>query len=250
MCKMGRTLLVLAAVQALGAAAAWGAGDSAPTGWAPVSWGQSGWVQVSAREAYHVPVPSMQVMRFILAFRRTVHQQYDFSCGSAAVATLLTYQYGRPTTEAAVFQQMYATGNQAQIRKEGFSLLDMKRYLDSLGYVADGVRVPLSTLIEIGVPAIALIADHGYRHFVVVKGANATEVILGDPAVGRRVMSRRAFRAARIGNLFFVIRNDLNAARFNLPADWASPTAPPLATSVPRYSLALEFLEIPSASRF
>src|SRR5690606_40798166 len=55
----------------------------------------------------------------------------DFSCGSAATATLLTYQYGHPVTELEVFRQMYAQGDQARIRKEGFSLLDMRRYLQS-----------------------------------------------------------------------------------------------------------------------
>ena len=207
-------------------------------------------IQVSGGESYSVPVHTLQQMRFYWAFRRTVHQQYDFSCGSAALATLLTYQYGRPTTETAVFRTMYAVGNQAQIRIEGFSLLDMKRYLQSLGYVADGVRVPLSTLIKIGIPAIALITDHGYRHFVVVKGANAYRVVLGDPALGRRVMSRQAFARVRVGNLFFVIRNDLNIARFNLPADWASATPPPLFLGVDRHSLALEFLDIPNGNRF
>ena len=209
-----------------------------------------GMIQVSAGESYSVPVHTLQQMRYEWAFRRTVHQRYDFSCGSAALATLLTYQYGRPTTETAVFRSMYAVGNQAQIRVEGFSLLDMKRYLQSLGYVADGVRVPLSTLIRIGIPAIALITDHGYRHFVVVKGANAYRVVLGDPALGRRVMSRKAFARVRVGNLFFVIRNDLNIARFNLPADWRSATPPPLFLGVDRHSLALEFLEVPNGNRF
>ncbi len=207
-------------------------------------------VQTSASESLSIPVRTFQQMRLEQAFRRTIHQQYDFSCGSAAVATLLTYQYGRPTSEMSVFKAMYAVGNQAQIRAKGFSLLDMKRYLQSLGYTADGVRVSLSTLIKVGVPAIALITDHGYRHFVVVKGADATQVVIGDPALGRRVLSRRAFEAARVGNLFFVIRSDLHAARFNLASDWESSTAPPMFAGVNRRSLATEFLEIPNASVF
>ncbi len=206
--------------------------------------------QTSASESLSIQVRSLKEMKLEQAFRRTIHQQFDFSCGSAAVATLLTYQYGRPTSEMAVFRAMYAVGNQAQIRAKGFSLLDMKRYLQSLGYTADGVRVSLNTLIKVGVPAIALITDRGYRHFVVVKGADATQVVIGDPALGRRVLSRRAFEAARVGNLFFVIRSDLHAARFNLAADWGSPTAPPMFAGVNRNSLAAELLEIPNASVF
>ncbi|WP_204283799.1 C39 family peptidase, partial [Klebsiella pneumoniae] len=69
-------------------------------------------------------------------FRTVVRQQYDYSCGSAAVATLLRYHYGRPTVESDVFSAMWRSGDQAQIKRAGFSMLDMKRYLDSQGYMA------------------------------------------------------------------------------------------------------------------
>ena len=69
-----------------------------------------------------------------------------------------------------MFERMYASGNRAKIRAEGFSLLDMRRYLRSVGYEADGFELPLDKLLEEGVPAIVLLNDRGYRHFVVVKG--------------------------------------------------------------------------------
>src|SRR5437899_5579433 len=34
-----------------------------------------------------------------IPFRTVVRQQFDFSCGSAALATLLTYHFERPITE-------------------------------------------------------------------------------------------------------------------------------------------------------
>src|SRR3954451_23242215 len=68
---------------------------------------------------------------------RTLIQKYDFSCGSAAVATLLTHHYNYPVTEEAVFKEMYENGDQEKIHKEGFSLLDMKRYLAAHGFDAD-----------------------------------------------------------------------------------------------------------------
>ncbi|MDV7389798.1 hypothetical protein RZS08_00535, partial [Arthrospira platensis SPKY1] len=40
--------------------------------------------------AVSVPTVSLKGARFIA----TLRQQYDFSCGSAAVATLLTHHYG------------------------------------------------------------------------------------------------------------------------------------------------------------
>ncbi len=41
---------------------------------------------------------------------------------------------------------MFERGDQAKIRKEGFSMLDMKRYLESLGLRADGFELPVDRL--------------------------------------------------------------------------------------------------------
>jgi len=207
-------------------------------------------VQTDAYESANFHVHTLRELKLMRAFSRTWHQQYDFSCGSAAVATLLTFQYDRPIDETTVFKEMYAVGDQAQIRAKGFSLLDMKRFLESRGYLADGVRSPLDTLAGLGIPAIALITDHGYRHFVVVKGADKTRVLLGDPALGKRIMSRHDFEAARVGNIFFVIRSHRNLAHFNSALDWGGGLQPPLYAGIERGSLALEFLTIPNESRF
>ncbi|MDQ6880994.1 MAG: C39 family peptidase, partial [Pseudomonadota bacterium] len=110
----------------------------------------------------------------------TVHQQYDFSCGSAALATLLTHHYGHPAAEQEILHAMYDLGDQDKIHREGFSLLDMKRYLAGLGYVADGFQQPLEKLRDAGLPAIVLINEQGYRHFVVIKGLEDGRVLLGD----------------------------------------------------------------------
>jgi predicted double-glycine peptidase len=37
-------------------------------------------------------------------YKATLAQQYDFSCGSAALATLLTYNYNIPVSEQDVFK--------------------------------------------------------------------------------------------------------------------------------------------------
>src|SRR3546814_9136042 len=75
---------------------------------------------------------------------------------------------------------MYDHGDQARIRKEGFSLLDIRGYLQSQGYKADGFVLPIDKLFEEGLPAIVLLNDRGYRHFVVVKGLRGGRVLVGD----------------------------------------------------------------------
>ncbi|MEM8786388.1 MAG: peptidase C39, partial [Pseudomonadota bacterium] len=75
--------------------------------------------------------------------QNVVRQQLDYSCGAAAMATLMTYGIGRPTSEAEVIAAMITdlVENERETReKEGFSLLDMKRYAESIGLQAQGFR--------------------------------------------------------------------------------------------------------------
>lgn len=154
-------------------------------------------------------------------FRSTIQQQYDYSCGSAALATLLTHHYHDASTESEVFKWMYDNGNQEKIRREGFSLLDMKNYLEAHGYKADGYYVSLDKLADAGVPAIVLINMKGYRHFVVVKGVTDKRVLVGDPSAGVRIILRDEFENMWNG-LVFIIRNKnkLTENNFNRMAEW------------------------------
>lgn len=128
-----------------------------------------------------------------IPFRTVVRQQYDYSCGSAAVATMLRFHYGLAVNEAEVFQSMYQRGDQARIRSVGFSMLDMRTYLEGRGFRADGLRLSLDRLATLDVPAIALITHDNYRHFVVVKGVSADRVLVGDPTFGIQTYSRAEF---------------------------------------------------------
>ena len=180
-----------------------------------------------------IPVTSMRQARLA----STLLQQYDFSCGSAAVATLLTHHYGYPVSEATVFEHMYRNGDQQKIRREGFSLLDMKRFLQAHGFEADGFEQPLDKLAEARAPAIVLINENGYLHFVVVKGLRGERVLIGDPANGTRAVSRSAFQASWQSGLLFVVHNRMDTARFNLAADWRAAPAAPLTAGVNRADL-------------
>ncbi len=154
-------------------------------------------------------------------FYKTVRQQFDFSCGSAALATLLTYHYGMKLDEQQVIGQMYAVGDQPKIEREGFSMLDMKNYLASIGLRADGYKESLDKLTKVGVPAIVLINRGGYLHFVVIKGVTKDKVLLADPSLGARVEDRKVFES-QWNNILFVINDRMNIGRknFNTAAAW------------------------------
>lgn len=183
---------------------------------------------------YAVHVTSLKEARF----KATTRQQYDFSCGSAAVATLLSHHYGYPVTEQSVFEEMFARGDQAKIRQEGFSLLDMKAYLNAHQFQADGFELPLAKLLEAGLPAIVLISDNGYHHFVVVKGMRDGRILIGDPSSGTRAVSRADFESVWVNKLLFVIHNKQAQAKFNDEADWLVAPKAPLTAGVSLDSLA------------
>lgn len=196
----------------------------------------------------NVPAVSMQESKF----SQVVRQQYDFSCGSAALATLLTFHYGRETNEQEAFSAMYEIGDKQKIAKAGFSLLDMKSYLESINLQADGYQSSLDTLASAAVPAIALINYRGYRHFVVIKGIQGDEVLIGDPALGLKFMTRYEFEELWDNGVLFIIKNlpDVGRQHFNKRAEWASIARAPLGSALPVDSLAKLTVELPRLGDF
>ncbi|MFG6159450.1 C39 family peptidase [Halomonas sp. 1390] len=178
---------------------------------------------------------------------RVIRQEYDFSCGSAAVATLLTYHYQRDTTEAEVFETMIRAGDAEKIQRHGFSMLDMKRYLDGRGLNADGFRISLDDFIRIGVPAITMVNTGGYKHFVVVKGIDSDNILVGDPAAGTLVVPREHFENLWNGSVLGA-RAEIEVARqnFNHDQDWAVRPDSPLARGVNRSSVGASLLTLPA----
>ena len=160
--------------------------------------------------AFNVPVRSMQELKFT----ETVRQGFDFSCGSAAQATLLTYHYDREISEFLVFKSMWENGNHEKIEKDGFSMLDMKRFLASEGLSADGFSVDPSKIGEIGVAGIALLSETDSPHFVVIIGEQDGELLISDPARGIWNMSTEELGELWNG-VFFVIRDQAKLARAN-----------------------------------
>ena len=156
-----------------------------------------------------------------IPFRTVKHQAYDYSCGSAAVATLMTYAYDMPTTEKEVFHGMFEKGDQEKIRHEGFSMLDMSRYLNENGLTAQGYKIDVDAIEKYKVPIIALVNNKGYNHFVVVKSMNGGRILVGDPNTGNTEYSRDGFEQIWNG-VALVVTNEASRARtaYNNKKEW------------------------------
>lgn len=192
--------------------------------------------------SFNVDVPSNAEVRW----ESVIRQKYDFSCGSAAVATLLTYHYEAPTSEEVVFKTMIREGDRNKIQTEGFSMLDMKRYLDNRGLHSDGFRMSLDKLADLGTPGIALVNTRGYRHFVVIRGVDDKRVLLGDPAAGNTAISREDFEQIW-GGAVLAAREKRDIARqyFNNDRDWGSWPSARLDQSGDQLGLGMFLLTLP-----
>src|SRR4051794_39712255 len=138
-------------------------------------------------------------VRSLLEIRQAgvIVQQWDVSCGAAALATLLTYHLGDPVSEKAVAQAMLGKTDPLRVKvRRGFSLLDLKRYAEARGFQADGYTgMSLDDLEELGPAIVAVVLDR-YPHFVVFRGRSGDRVLLADPAFGNRSVEVEVFEKA------------------------------------------------------
>ena len=140
------------------------------------------------------------------AFANIVRQHTDFSCGAAALATILKYAYGMDITEPEMIRGLFRVSDPQTARQRGFSLLDMKSYLETIGMQGAGYQVSFAALLKVRVPVIVLLNMRGYEHFVVVRHATPDAVFVADPALGNRGMPSDLFQQDwQYGVIFAVI---------------------------------------------
>lgn len=133
-----------------------------------------------------------------------VRQHTDYSCGAASVATILRYAYGMPASENSVIRGMLQVSNPAVVRVRGFSLLDIKHYVNALGLIGAGYQVPLDKLFAVKVPTIALLDEDGYEHFVVLKKTTPTYTYVADPIRGNQTLRTSEFARMWNGIIFII----------------------------------------------
>lgn len=175
-----------------------------------------------------VPLPSGgQIHKRLRTFKdlkdeRAVRQKYDFSCGAAALTTVLRHYYKINVTEESVVSFIiHKHGKEEAIRrykeKKGFSLLDLKTAAASVGFKAIAYsEMTLADLVEMNAPAIVPIRTRTYDHFIVFRGVREDRVYLTDPIMGNATM--------KAGNFVDAWRNGvgliLKSKKGLVPVDW------------------------------
>ena len=139
-------------------------------------------------------------------YRGIVRQAYDYSCGSAALTTLLNGYLGRQFQERQIMEGLLRFGETDKIvERRGFSVLDMKRLVTALGHPSGGFRASTKDLVVLDHPAIAPIGYAGFEHFVVVKGFKDGRVYVADPALGNLSFTIERFEEIWLDNVLFIV---------------------------------------------
>jgi uncharacterized protein len=147
------------------------------------------------------PVKSLTEIRR----QNVMMQKWDISCGAAALGTILKYQHDLDISEKEIAvslmqREEYVKNPNIVKMRLGFSLLDLKRYVESIGYLGMGLgSLQLSDLVE-RAPIMVTVLIHGYNHFVVFRGIRKNRVLLADPAWGNRTMTIDQFMSIWVDN--------------------------------------------------
>lgn len=148
-----------------------------------------------------VQVESMREARF----RHIVRQHTDYSCGAAALATVLKYAYRLDVDEATVIEGMMGLADPEVVQARGFSLLDIKRYVESLGMRGRGYRIEEDRLRALRVPGLVLMDVRGFRHFVVLKQISGGFAEVADPILGNRSVPMAEFLESWPSRAIFIV---------------------------------------------
>jgi len=133
-----------------------------------------------------------------LRYTHVTGQTDWYTCGAAAVSTLLTYYYDDPATEQGVLEVAFAeTQASGKDPLEGLTALSLKRALQQRGYTVKAYRVNLEQLADYfrrgGLPVVAHVTKP-QLHFLVISGivpdprTQRPQVLLADPSWGRRIV--------------------------------------------------------------
>lgn len=163
------------------------------------------------------PVAAAEVPDFrhwkALRDQGVVRQEKDFSCGLAALATMLTYYFDIPVSEAELLDRLElpdperlgrvlsgvdrAPGERAQLQmlqERGVSLAILADLARDYGLRAQGVSLAAQTLSRLSIPAIAYIEPDGEPHFTLIRGVDGRgNVQVADPSWGNRLFSAPDF---------------------------------------------------------
>lgn len=130
-----------------------------------------------------------------------IRQEYDYSCGSATLATILKYYYGFQVEEKDVLDDILKSKGFDVSKKillengeTNLSFFDLSEFSQRKGFKAIGLAMDMDSLKNLKVPVILFVKVRKDEHFTVYKGMDENYVYLADPSFGNIKVSISKFK--------------------------------------------------------
>lgn len=130
-----------------------------------------------------------------------VRQGYDYSCGSATLATILKYYYDVPIEEKDVLDDILKSKGFDVSKKillengnTNLSFFDLSEFSKRKGFKAIGLAIDMDSLKNLEVPVILFVKVRKDEHFTVYKNMDENYVYLADPSFGNIKVSIDKFK--------------------------------------------------------
>lgn len=133
---------------------------------------------------------------------RLTRQNYDYSCGSAALATLLSHYYDMNVTEETILKSVLdvkgidkqASELEDQEGNNGLSFYDLSQYASTKGFKAVGIALGMEDLKKLQIPVIVFVKIRKQEHFTVLKKMDERYAYLADPSFGNIRVNHAKFK--------------------------------------------------------
>lgn len=119
-----------------------------------------------------------------ILFKGVTKQSTDYSCGAAALATLITGLVANSTvSEKDVIDEIAKHSDTRE--SKGYTLIDLMEVSTSMGHYTEWRKVPVDQLPKIKIPVMLLVGlNSQFPHFVVLKGIANDQAFLADSIRG------------------------------------------------------------------
>lgn len=123
----------------------------------------------------------------VLKKKHVVMQERDYSCGAAALATLMRHHWDDDVTETDLILETIRMLTLEEMRERyenGLTLSDLRRLAVRQGYLSTIGRLEFDKLTNSKIPLLVGVVVNDFEHFVVYRGTDGKYVYLADPARG------------------------------------------------------------------
>jgi ABC-type bacteriocin/lantibiotic exporter with double-glycine peptidase domain len=129
-----------------------------------------------------------------------IRQHNEEDCGAACLATVCA----RHRTQLPLGWIRHLVGTS----REGTTLLGLKRGAEKLGFHAQAAKADASLLNDLKALPLPIICHWQGCHWVVLHGARGDQLLVADPAVGLRQLSRQEFLAGWANGVVLLLEPD------------------------------------------